>query len=188
MNILIVIGSMRKGNSFTVATEINNALKAHCKNNNIKVTLDILNLAKQKMKFCTGCLECDKTGACVIRDDISKLISKIANYDAFIFISPVRWSLVSGELKTFLDRLNPYATSHKLARKKCITVVIGQSEDGKEEAISVHQASDSLRYFCENAEMELVEQVRIFGCLNAGDIIGNPGIEKSITAATALIH
>ena len=62
------------------------------------------------MKFCKGCLACQKTGKCVIKDDIAPLIDTVRNADVLVFASPVYYYSVSGQLKTFLDRMNPIYT------------------------------------------------------------------------------
>jgi multimeric flavodoxin WrbA len=60
--------------------------------------MDIIDLADMTMKFCTGCLCCDEAKTCSIDDDMTKALNSIGTADAFIFASPVRWSLLSGEM------------------------------------------------------------------------------------------
>ena len=60
------------------------------------------------LKFCTGCMVCQKThGDCVLKDGMALLYEKVQNADVLVFSTPVYYYSVSGQLKTFLDRLNP---------------------------------------------------------------------------------
>lgn len=164
MNIVIVSGSKRKGNSEYIADALVDCLKGleEC------INVTCLKLSEIEMDFCTGCLLCDETARCCIDDEMTNLVDVIANADGMILISPARWSLISGEMKTFLDRLNPLAVSMKLAGKKCITITIGQSDES--EGDSIIAASNSFRAFADNAEMIVYRQIEIFSCLIANDI------------------
>ena len=57
--------------------------------------------------FCKGCLACSNLKKCVIKDDMNYLYDLISSCDVLCFASPVYYYGLSGQLKTFLDRLNP---------------------------------------------------------------------------------
>ncbi len=59
------------------------------------------------LKFCTGCMYCHTRGTCVIRDGVETLLPRIADSDVLVFATPVYYYEMSGQLKTFLDRMNP---------------------------------------------------------------------------------
>lgn len=60
------------------------------------------------LKFCIGCMVCQKThGNCVLGDGMNALYEEIQHADVLAFASPVYYYSVCGQLKTFLDRLNP---------------------------------------------------------------------------------
>ncbi|MDE5616595.1 MAG: flavodoxin family protein, partial [Clostridia bacterium] len=59
------------------------------------------------LKFCTGCMYCQSHGKCVLKDGMNSLYDDFQNADALVFATPVYYYSVSGQLKTFLDRLNP---------------------------------------------------------------------------------
>lgn len=173
MKLLVVSGSKRKGNSEYVA----DMLTQYLKSSGESITVSTVKLSELSINYCTGCLECDETARCCIDDDITDIVDVVAESDGLVFISPVRWSLISGEMKAFLDRLNPLAMSMGMSGKKCITIVIGQSEaaDGD----SVKAASASFKAFADNAEIVVCKQVEVFSCLNVGDICNNTcGIEE----------
>jgi multimeric flavodoxin WrbA len=163
MKILAVCSGRRNGNSSLMIQKAIEAVP------NADSLIDVIHVGSMKLSFCDGCLSCDKAGVCHIHDDMSSVIAKIDNYHAFIFATPARWSLLSGDMKVFFDRLNPLATSNKLDGKKAIIFVVGQSEKGDSESIRL--AVDSVRYFCENAGIEVVDSVFATACLNSGDIL-----------------
>ncbi len=108
--ITIISTSLRKNsNSEILANEFIKAAKE--KGNEI----NYINLKKIKMKFCIGCLTCGKTKKCVIKDDITKeMLDKICNSDVIVFVTPVYYYAISGQLKTFIDRMNPiYSMKYK---------------------------------------------------------------------------
>lgn len=178
MKVVAVVGSIRRGNTLKmVETACSKFLPEE---------IDIIDLGKIKFDFCTGCLYCDEAKKCNIDDDLSKLMDKIEEADAYIFASPVRWSLLSGEMKTFFDRLNPFATVGTLNGKKCILLTVGQSETESDDALSIDMGLKSMEFFCENAGIEVIDEVKAYGCLAENDITGSFYLEKCNKAAENL--
>lgn len=165
MKILAVIGSTRNGNTKYIVEKIIDGITKKNETCNVQK----IHLRDIKMNFCDGCLVCDKTGKCVINDDMTKIVSNVRDADGFIFASPARWALLSGEMKTFFDRLNPLAIKEELAGKLCVNIVVGQSEEDDKESIVL--AANSLKTFCDNAGIEVVDTVIACGCYNATDIV-----------------
>lgn len=157
MKIIAIIGSMRKGNSYQMVEGIVDAITEK------GVELEVIHLKDISMSFCDGCLSCDETGKCHMEDDVSDIVTKIENADGLIFASPTRWSLLSGEMKTFMDRLNPLAVPEKLANKKAIIFVAGQTK--KEDDDSIMIAASSIESFCINAGIDVVDKVLAYDCL-----------------------
>lgn len=166
MKILTIVGSEVNSNSNYIADHIIN----ECQIKHPDVKIEKIVLSTVSMEFCTGCLTCDETGKCNIEDDVTNIVDKIDTYNGYIFISPVRWSLLSGNMKTFIDRLNPLATSRKLCEKKAVTIVIGQSNKGEIGEESIVCATKSIQFFCDNAEMDVISSVEIYNCLMPEDI------------------
>lgn len=69
--------------------------------------VELLTLHKKEIKFCIGCLSCQKTGKCVLHDDAPAIIGKIHDADVLVFATPIYYYEMSGQLKTLLDRANP---------------------------------------------------------------------------------
>ena len=91
--IVLVSSTFRKrGNSEILADEFEKgALEG---GNQVKR----INLRDIELKFCIGCLSCLKTGKCVQKDSVNALLE---------YATPVYYYEMSGQMKTFLDRLNP---------------------------------------------------------------------------------
>lgn len=121
--VLIISSSLRNGsNSEIMAME---ALRGAADAGN---DTEFLSLKDKDLKFCKGCLACQHTGKCVIRDDMDQMIDKVRNADAIIFATPIYYYELSGQLKTFLDRCNPLYISDYRFRN--IYLITTSAEDG----------------------------------------------------------
>ena len=69
--------------------------------------VETIHLRNLNYGFCKGCLACQKTGKCVLKDDIADVFPKIMEADKIVLASPVYYYSLSGQMKTFLDRCNP---------------------------------------------------------------------------------
>ena len=98
-NVLILSSSPRKGGNSDLLCD---AFAKGAKEAGNKVTK--IRVADKKVGYCTGCYACQKTGACVIKDDANALVEKICKADAVVFGTPVYYFSVAGQLKTLLDR------------------------------------------------------------------------------------
>ncbi len=103
MRILAIVGSARRGNTYAMVEAATHELSAKA------CDVELIHLRDIKLEVCDGCLACDEEGKCVIEDDMEKILPDVAQADGFIFGTPARWSLLSGELKVFIDRSNPLA-------------------------------------------------------------------------------
>ena len=69
--------------------------------------VEFVSLRGKEIKFCIGCLSCQKTGACVIKDDVPAIMESVLNADVVCWATPIYYYEMSGQMKTLLDRLNP---------------------------------------------------------------------------------
>jgi len=65
----------------------------------------IIDLTKNRINYCKGCLKCCKSGKCVIKDDYQDIYSELMKSDGIILASPNYINSVSGQMKTFFDRM-----------------------------------------------------------------------------------
>ena len=121
--VTVISSSIRKNsNSEILANEF---IKGAKENGN---EINFINLKNIKMQFCIGCLSCSKTHKCVLKDDVTKkMIDEICCSDIIVFVTPVYYYAISGQLKTFIDRMNPiYSMDYKF---KDIYVISTAAED-----------------------------------------------------------
>ncbi len=96
--------------------------------------VSFISIKDLKMEFCKGCLACQKLHRCIINDDINDLLEKIKESDVIVFATPIYYYSVSGQLKTFLDRMNPlYNTDYSFRD----IYFIASAFDSNDEAFNV---------------------------------------------------
>jgi multimeric flavodoxin WrbA len=107
--VLIISTSPRKGgNSDTLADQF--AKGAAEAGNDVEK----ISLADKNIGFCKGCLVCQKTKRCVIRDDADAIEQKMEQADVLVFATPIYYYEMCGQMKTMLDRGNPlYVADYK---------------------------------------------------------------------------
>lgn len=180
MKVMAIVGSCRSGNSLIMVNYLLDVFK------NSGIDFEIIHLKDISFGFCNGCLQCDETGECYQNDELNEIVKRINKADAFVLASPTRWSLLSGEMKVFLDRLNPLASKEQLLGKKAIIFSVGQTH--REDDASVETAANSIKAFCENAGIEVIDIVLAYGCLAADDVRNNTNVmQNCILAAQKLI-
>ena len=127
--ILVISTSLRKGgNSDTLADELIRGAKENG-NNVEKICLE-----GKTIGFCKGCLACQQTQKCVIKDDAVNIAEKVKNADTIVFATPIYYYEMSGQMKTLLDRLNPLFPSDYSFRE---VYMIATAADGNPEAMDI---------------------------------------------------
>ena len=92
--------------------------------------VEFIPLKDKTLNFCKGCLVCQKTMKCVIKDDASEICEKVGNADVLIFANPIYYYELCGQLKTLLDRCNPlYPSDYKF---RDVYLITASAEDGNE--------------------------------------------------------
>ena len=99
MKMLVVLGSPRKnGNSETLAKKVAGGIEK-CGGQVEYIRLNDLNI-----RPCQGCGGCEKTGNCVLKDDLTPLFEVVDAADRLLLVSPVYFYGLSGQCKIFGDR------------------------------------------------------------------------------------
>jgi len=76
---------------------------------------ELINLYDIQFKGCTSCFICKLKGnsvsKCAMKDDMESVLQKIVECDALVLGSPIYFSAVSGEMRSFMERLLfPYSS------------------------------------------------------------------------------
>lgn len=169
-NILVITTSLRgKSNSdFLADSFIKGAEESG--NNVEKVSLKGKNIA-----FCKGCLACQKTGKCVIKDDAPEIVEKIRNADTIVFATPIYYYEMSGQMKTLLDRSNPLFTSEYSFRDIYLLSTAAENEEN-----TPKRAISGLEGWIECFEKSSFKgSVFAGGVTEAGEIEGHPALEEA---------
>ena len=117
MKVLLVNGSSHeKGCTYTALAEVAKALNAN------GVETEIYWLGQNQISGCKGCWACKKIKKCVIDDGVNEFVAKAAEFDGFVFGSPVYYASAAGALVSFMDRVF-YSGGKNLAFKPAAAVV-----------------------------------------------------------------
>ncbi len=105
MKIMAFNGSPRK--QWNTATLLGKALEGAASQG---AETELMHLYDLDYKGCISCFACktiggNSYGRCAVQDDLAPVFSRIEQADALILGSPIYWGTVSGEMKSFMERL-----------------------------------------------------------------------------------
>jgi multimeric flavodoxin WrbA len=104
MKVIAFNGSPRK--NWNTQILLNEALKGSASMN---AEIELINLYDLNFKGCKSCFACKRKGViveqCVIKDDLFPVFEKIHKSDAIILGSPIYFGCVTGETRSFMERL-----------------------------------------------------------------------------------
>lgn len=137
--------------------------------------VELLTLHKKEIKFCIGCLSCQKTGKCVLHDDAPAIIGKIHDADVLVFATPIYYYEMSGQLKTLLDRANPL-----FGGDYCFTDVYMLTSAADTDDATTKRAVSGLEGWIECFDRShLAGTVFAGGVTDPGEITGHPALEEA---------
>ena len=132
MNILVIIGSLRKKNTLETVKKIENYHKRYsdCK-------YEYLFLKDLNLKLCTGCHLCLTKGEifCPLKDDRDLIIEKIEQSDGVILASPTFSMNITWLMKNFFDRLSFIMHRPKFFKQNFMLLTVSGSVMGGSNAI-----------------------------------------------------
>ena len=100
MNMLVLLGSPRKGgNSETLARIIGKSVEEG------GGTVEYVYLNGLNLRPCQGCGGCEKSGICVVKDDMEPIYNAVDQADRILLVSPVYFYSISAQCKIFGDRM-----------------------------------------------------------------------------------
>ena len=166
-NVLVISTSLRAKSNSDILTE---QLIAGARDAGHKV--EHVSLKGKKLGFCMGCLACQKTQKCVLKDDANSIAEKVLGADTLVFVTPIYYYEMSGQMKTLLDRLNPlYPSDYRFRNVYMMSVAAEDDPHVPERAVSGLQGW-----------IECFEKAAFAGSLFCGGI-NDPGEAGSNTDA-----
>ncbi|MCR5452986.1 MAG: flavodoxin family protein [Lachnospiraceae bacterium] len=168
--ILVLVGSVRKGgNTELLAQAFANGVK---KNNEI----DIISVSDIKVNPCDGCNACFFTegNACIQKDDMANIYSKLKNTDTLIIASPVYFYGISARLKAVIDRLHT-PMRNQFGVKRMGLILVGASDIPKLFDSIIMQYQLVLDFF----HLEDIGMVLVHSAKNIGDVEKTMGLKEA---------
>ena len=99
--------------------------------------VDFITLKDKQISFCKGCLACQQTGKCVIKDDVTKIMDKVIDSDIVVWATPIYYYEMSGQMKVLIDRLNPmFSMDYKFRDVYFLATAAEDGEHVYEKALS----------------------------------------------------
>ena len=176
-NVLIISTSPRKnGNSETLADAF---AKGAADAGN---TVEKVSLYDKTVRFCKGCLVCQKTGRCVIRDDADTIAQKMLTADVLVFATPIYYYEMCGQMKTMLDRANPLYSLDYAFRDVYLLASAAEDEESTVDG-AVHGLQGWIACF---PKSRLAGTVFGGGVDGVGAIKGHPAVEKAYEMGTSI--
>ena len=96
-----------------------------------------ISLKGKTIKYCIGCFACQKTQKCIQKDDAIEIAEKVRNADTLVFVTPIYYYEMSGQMKTLLDRMNPlYSSDYRFRIVYMLSVAADDAQATPERAVS----------------------------------------------------
>lgn len=155
-NVIIISSSPRKkGNSDLLCDEFLKGAKS------AGHKAEKIFLKDKNINFCTGCGFCVKKDytACSQKDDMKEILDKMQEADVVVFATPIYFYSISGQLKTFIDRMCARYTH--LAKKEFYYILTAADNDKN----AIKYALGEFRGL-----MACLEKPKEKGCLFAGGV------------------
>lgn len=87
-----------------------------------------ISLRGKALAFCRGCLVCQQTGKCVIRDDAAEIIEKMCRADVLVFATPIYYYGVSGFGKTVEGLKSSVSPTARIKEGRLLNGRLSESE------------------------------------------------------------
>ena len=105
MKVIAVNGSPRK--KWNTASLLEKALEGAASHG---AETELIHLYDLNYKGCISCFACKTKGGksygkCAVKDDLEPVFKKVEEVDALILGSPIYWGTVTGEMRSFMERL-----------------------------------------------------------------------------------
>lgn len=187
MKIVAFRGSPRReGNSDLLLGE---TLKAATDGNEVILfTLNNMNI-----RPCQNCGGCDKTGCCVLTDDMDDIYHAIREADRIILTSPIFFFGLSAQAKIMIDRCQAFWCEKYLLKKtipsglhgrKGLLLLVG----GMKKDIGIQCSSATATAFFRTISVQEHETLSYLSIDNKGAILNHPGaLKDSYDAGAKLV-
>ncbi|WP_124066358.1 flavodoxin family protein [Clostridium sp. E02] len=157
MNVLAILASPRKqGNTAVILDKYLEGVK----NLTPPPQIETIYLQSKNIQHCKGCNVCQTSpqSPCIIDDDITEILKSVEKADVLVFATPVYVFNMTGQLKTFLDRL--HAVNYETLSNTKI-VLLTTYGDINETSAGVTNVVHSLEMLSKYLGMELIQNLNV---------------------------
>ena len=168
-NIVILVGSMRKGGNTDLLAR--RFVEGAAEHNNV----EIISVSDYKVAPCIGCNTCfTREGNACFNHDMDEVYEKLRHADVLVIASPVYFYSISAELKAIIDRLHTPMRNTFAIRKLALLLVGAASLPNLFDPILM-QYQMILDFF----HLQDCGKVLVSGVKDKGDIIGRPALDEA---------
>lgn len=135
----------------------------------------LISLKDKNIAFCKGCMACQKLKKCVINDDANEITDKICESDVIVWVTPVYYYEMSGQMKTVIDRANSLFVRDYRFKEVYLLAVAHDSEIEKR-----RDSFTGVQGWIDCFEgVTLKKALFVGGVGNPNEINGNPKLEEA---------
>lgn len=140
--------------------------------------VEAVSLKGKKIAYCRGCMACQKTLTCAIRDDANEIAEKVKGAEVVVFVTPVYYYSISGQLKTLFDRCNPLYNADYKFRDVYLLATAADDAEG-----AVEGAEKAVQGWVDCFERARFAGTVFCGGVDApGEIAGNAALKQAYEA------
>jgi multimeric flavodoxin WrbA len=130
VKILAIVGSPRlRGNTnYLVDKALNTAAGLGAETEKIV-------LRRYKVNPCIACKNCGELKTCLLKDDGTSILEKLAEADGIILATPVYFHNVSAQMKALIDRCHFFYSHARKPKAQTLGLIVVAGEYGIEETL-----------------------------------------------------
>jgi multimeric flavodoxin WrbA len=180
--IVVFAGSPRENG--TTARLIDEAINGA---RSVGAEVKIYDLNAEGVRGCQGCFYCRSHEGCATKDYLQPMYEDIKQSDAIVFSSPIYFYDITGQVKTWIDRLFPVLGPDFKPRypgKKAL----GLYSQGNADASSYRGIPQKIQDLFSGFGWTVTESVLCFGTTDSGDAaLTEDLLKRAFAAGTALV-
>lgn len=89
----------------------------------------VIDAAHADIHPCTGCIACGYEGPCVQKDDMTEIRRQVLSADMVVFVTPLYYYGMSGQLKILIDRFCAFNSSINRRHMKSALLSVAWNAD-----------------------------------------------------------
>lgn len=145
--------------------------------------VQVFNLNQMNIKPCQDCGGCDKTGICIINDEMNDIYGAIRKADRIILASPIFFFSLSAQAKIMIDRCQSFWCEKYLLKKpipegkhgrKGLLLLVG----GMKKEVGVKCSEETAKAFFRTISVPQHKTLSFLGIDAKGAILNHPDALK----------